>query len=160
MIVYLIRHGQAEDLSESGHDADRVLVHKGHEQAAAIAEFLSDPGQSPPTIVLASPYTRTTQTATPIWNALGQPVQHEPRIAADRFAEDIMSVIEESDAPSLALVSHNPLVGRAADILVAGPSAPRLHSMRPGQLYGFKVDRENPIGSAQLVAEFRMDDAF
>ena len=131
MIVYLIRHGQAEDLSESGHDADRVLVHKGHEQAA-----------------------------TPIWDALGQPVQHEPRIAADRFAEDIVSVIEESDAPSLALVSHNPLVGRAADILVGGPSAPRLHSMRPGQLYGFKVDRENPIGSGKLIAQFRMNDAF
>lgn len=160
MIVYLIRHGQAEDVSESGRDADRVLVHKGHEQAAAIAEFLSDPAQSPPTILLASPYTRTTQTATPIWNALGQSPQHDNRLAAERSAADIIAVIEESDAQVLALVSHNPMISRAADILVGGPSAQRLHSMLPGQLYCFRVDGDHPIGTGKLVAEFRMNDAF
>ncbi|MBL4809258.1 MAG: phosphohistidine phosphatase SixA [Phycisphaerales bacterium] len=158
MIVYLIRHGQAENQSESGRDSDRILTHLGHRQAQAIAMFLTDPKSNPPIRVLASPYTRTQQTASAIWNAMDHPNQSEERLAAHKSVPDILDVIADTPVSVLAIISHNPIISRTADVLTAGPSAGHLYSMRPGQLIALKIDQSNPLGSAQLIAQFRLDD--
>ena len=158
MIVYLIRHGQAENQSDSGRDSDRNLTHLGHRQAQAIAMFLTDPDSESPTRVLASPYSRTQQTAAPIWNALDHPKQSEERLAAHKSVPDILEVITGTPVPVLAIISHNPIISRTADVLTAGPSAPNFYSMRPGQLIALNIDQSNPLGSAQLITQFRLDD--
>jgi len=158
MIVYLIRHGQAENDSDSGLDADRKLTDLGHRQAQAVAMFLNDPESARPTRVLASPYTRAQQTATPIWNAMDHPVQSEERLAAHKSVPDILEVITTTQVPVLAIISHNPIISRTADVLSAGPSAPNLYSMRPSQLIALEINQSNPLGSAKLLTQFRLGD--
>ena len=158
MIVYLIRHGEAENQSESGRDADRNLTELGHRQAQAIAMFLTDPESDSPVRVLASPYSRTQQTASAIWSSLDHPNQSEERLAAHKSVPDILEVITDTPVPVLAVISHNPIISRTADVLTAGPSAPNIYSMRPGQLIALKIDQSNPLGSAQLITQFRLGD--
>ncbi len=162
MIVYLIRHGQAHEESDTGRDADRTLSPKGLAQANAIARFLAQQGDHSPTSVLASPYQRTTQTATPIWDALDLPHQSEDRLAAHRSVSDILEVIVQTQAqtqvPILAVISHNPIISRAVDVLTDGPTAQQVQWMRPGQLIGLTIDQANPLGSAQPLVEYRLND--
>lgn len=158
MIVYIIRHGQAENQSDSGRDADRNLTELGREQAGAISQYLARPDTQTPTRVFASPYTRTRQTAGAIWKALDHPEQIDDRLAATRSVSDLLSVIPDMDLPAIAMVSHNPIVSRAVDVLLAGPSAQHTCSMRPGQLIALRVDRPDLVGTAELVAQFRLGD--
>ena len=158
MIVYLIRHGEAENQSDSGRDSDRNLTDLGHQQALAIASFLTGPNSARPERVLASPYTRTQQTASAIWSSLDHPNQTDDRLAAHKSVPDILGVITDTLVPVLAVVSHNPIISRTADVLTAGPSAPNLYSMRPGQLIALDIDQSNPLGSAKLITQFRLGD--
>jgi len=164
MIVYLIRHGQAHEQSDTGQDADRTLTTQGLAQANAIARFLTQQGDNTPTSVLASPYQRTTQTATSIWDALDLPHRSEDRLAAHRTVSDILEVISQaqiqsqSQVPVLAVISHNPIISRTVDVLTDGPSAQQVQWMRPGQLIGLTIDQSNPLGSALPLVEYRLND--
>lgn len=158
MIVYIIRHGQAENQSDSGRDSDRNLTTLGREQASAIAQYLAGPDTQTPIRVFASPYTRTRQTAGAIWKALDHPEQIDDRLAATHSVSDLLSVIPDMDLPAIGLVSHNPIVSRAVDVLLAGPLAPHSCSMRPGQLVALRVDPSDLIGTAELIAQFRLAD--
>lgn len=156
MIVYIIRHGKAEMDSDTGRDADRNLTKRGRNQARAIAEFLSSEHTQIPNRVFASPYNRTMQTAAPIWTALDQPQQVEERLAAIRSVSDLISVIPDADVDAIALISHNPTVSRAVDVLIGGPSAPYDCSMRTGELFGLELDPSDPVGSAKQITHFRL----
>jgi phosphohistidine phosphatase SixA len=60
------------------------------------------------------------------------------------------------DIEAIALISHNPNVSRAVDVLVGGPSAEYDCSMRTGELIGLQLDPSDPIGSAKQIAHFRL----
>ncbi len=167
MIVYLMRHGQAEDHSPTGSDADRVLTQTGIEQARALSAYLlnkfsgkdfskKDKGDS--VQVIASPYTRTRQTAAPIWEAFGHAENVDDRLAATSRVSSIVDVIEESATDSVAIISHNPIISRATDVLIAGPEAPRMFSMSPGQMIALRVNKAQVIGSGELFDRFRLGD--
>jgi len=159
MILYMIRHGQARDESPTGHDCDRSLVSHGREQAEAIAEFLSETAHQSPALVLSSPYLRAKETGTPIWAQMNQLQQIDDRLGADRCVSDILDVIPDAgDAQAIAIISHNPIISRAIDVLIAGLEAPRLHSMRTGELIGVQFDPSDPIGSGHIVTRFRLGD--
>ncbi|MGJ8637518.1 MAG: SixA phosphatase family protein [Phycisphaerales bacterium] len=162
MIVYLMRHGQAEEHSPTGSDADRVLTQTGIEQARALSVYLlnkfstEDKGDS--VQVIASPYTRTRQTAAPIWEAFGHAENVDDRLAATSRVSSIVDVIEESATDSIAIISHNPIISRATDVLIAGPEAPRMFSMSPGQMIALRVNKAQVIGSGELFDRFRLGD--
>lgn len=162
MIVYLMRHGEAEESSRSGSDADRSLTPTGIEQARALSVYLSkkfsedDAGIS--VGVIASPYVRTRQTAAPIWEALGHPERVDDRLAATSCVSSIIDVIEESTTDSIVIISHNPIISRATDVLIDGLEAPRMFSMSPGQLIALRVDKKNLIGSGELFDRYRLGD--
>lgn len=162
MIVYMIRHGQAVENAPSGADSDRSLTLTGAEQARALAAYLwkesSTHNGEVRTEVVASPYVRTRQTAAPIWGLLEQAEKLDDRLAAVSSASEIIEVIGESTAESIAVVSHNPIISRAVDVLVHGPEAPGLHSMAPGQLIALRVDRMSLIGSGELIGQYRLGE--
>ena len=63
MILFLLRHGKAEDKNpENGNDFSRALVEKGIEQARNAARLLRTADMLPE-LVLCSPLVRTKQTA-------------------------------------------------------------------------------------------------
>jgi phosphohistidine phosphatase len=62
MKLYVMRHGSAEDRSESGIDGDRALTIAGRERVRAVAGLLLDSNEEPSHIV-TSPLVRAVQTA-------------------------------------------------------------------------------------------------
>ena len=86
--MILLRHGQSEfnlAFTQTRRDpgiTDPKLTPLGHEQALAAAAALADRGI---TRILASPYTRALQTAQPVAEALGLPIQIHP-VVRERYA--------------------------------------------------------------------------
>jgi phosphohistidine phosphatase len=60
--LYVMRHGPAEDQSESGIDGDRALSNSGRGRVRAVAEALLERGEEPSSIV-TSALVRAVQTA-------------------------------------------------------------------------------------------------
>lgn len=86
--MILLRHGQSEfnlAFTKTRRDpgiTDPKLTPLGHEQASAAAAALGVHGI---TRILASPYTRALQTAQPVADALGLPIQIHPTVR-ERYA--------------------------------------------------------------------------
>jgi phosphohistidine phosphatase len=62
MKLYVMRHGAAEDQSESGVDADRALTEAGRERVRDVAKALADADEAP-LLIVTSPLVRAVQTA-------------------------------------------------------------------------------------------------
>jgi len=156
--VYLLRHGEAEPYISHAMDRDRKLVEHGVIQAKSAGVFLRDESL-PPTTILCSPYQRTQQTAQAVNESLGTAFQIDDRLAADQSTSSILDVVRDwIDVPSLVVISHNPIISRAVDVLVDGPTAPTRYSMRTGELVGMEVSGSDPIGRATIVTRFRLGD--
>lgn len=62
MDLFFVRHGQAEDYGPNGSDEGRRLTDKGHKQAAAVGQLLSQLDWVPD-LVITSPLVRARETA-------------------------------------------------------------------------------------------------
>jgi phosphohistidine phosphatase len=60
--LYVMRHGAAEDQSESGADGDRALTPAGRERTRGVGKALADAGEAP-VLIITSPLVRAVQTA-------------------------------------------------------------------------------------------------
>jgi phosphohistidine phosphatase len=112
MILYVMRHGPAEDRAPNGNDADRRLTAAGREIVTRAAkELLRLRGSSLPRIV-SSRRTRARETASLLADIAGGRVP--PEMSTDLSSEGAMPlgllddlVAAESD---VALVGHHPTV--------------------------------------------------
>ena len=157
MHVYVIRHGKAEQDSDSGLDRDRVLRKKGHKQAQWIAEQLLT-REPRPQLVLSSPYPRAKETAEPIWAALGMQAQIDDRLGAERSLSDAIDVLHDArGSECVAIVGHNPTCARIVSALCNGlTTMPAGH--RTGEAALVQVDGDELIGGGQLLARMREGD--
>src|ERR1700677_862079 len=62
MKLYVMRHGPAEDRSDSGQDEDRALTSSGRERVRSVAKLLVDLDERP-AVIVTSPLVRAVQTA-------------------------------------------------------------------------------------------------
>lgn len=156
MDIYVIRHGKAEEDSNSGLDRDRVLRPKGHRQAQWLAETIARRDVRPD-LVLSSPYPRARETAEPIWEALGMEAQIDDRLGADRSLSDMMDVLSDAKGSGcVAIVSHNPNCARIVSTLCNGlMTMPGAH--RTGELAHVRVDGGELVGGGELVERLRME---
>ena len=69
MLIYLLRHAEAEVLAASDHA--RRLTPKGDEQALRVGKFCHRQGIKPP-VILSSPVTRAWQTANLVAKSLSE----------------------------------------------------------------------------------------
>lgn len=115
MLLTIMRHGEAQ--ASRGSDAERPLTERGREEVAAAATALlqtcRDRGLAAPSVLLHSPYTRTTETAGIVGSLLGL----SPRPLAALAPGHAPGEVEESEARDIAeqyahslLISHQPLV--------------------------------------------------
>ena len=157
MDVYVIRHGKAEDQSESGLDRDRALRKKGRRQSEWLGEWISG-GAELPAMVLASPYVRAQQTGEAIWRRLGMEAQTDDRLGAERSLSDVIDVLRDARGVGcVALVGHNPNCARLVSALCRGLTAmPGGH--RTGELAHVRVDGDGLIGDGTLIERVRMGD--
>ncbi|MBE0483398.1 MAG: phosphohistidine phosphatase SixA [Bacterioplanes sp.] len=116
MRIAIIRHGAAH----YGQDLDhtRPLTEQGQEQASRLAQWLANNGWQSAELV-ASPFLRAQQTAQAIAEALPLTRQTQSLLQPDGQPNEVIDwlVLRQTDR---ILVSHLPLVGRLASLLVDG----------------------------------------
>ena len=116
MIIYFLRHADAEDLAES--DFDRKLTPKGLDQAARVGKFCKKNGIKPE-VFLTSPLVRARQTA----EIVGKKIGVEPAIAnwlacGMTPATLIQNLEPLSTKSSALLVGHEPDLSTAVSYLL------------------------------------------
>jgi phosphohistidine phosphatase len=125
--LYLIRHADALPLGEGGttDDADRPLSDEGRQQAQRLTEALQRHGIRPAK-VLTSPLLRARDTAEGIlrhWTGDRPELVECPELKPGFRQKRLARVLEKLDDSSVALVGHQPDLGRWAAWLIGSKKA-------------------------------------
>ncbi len=159
MLLVLVRHAKAFERDQSAwpDDLRRPLTAAGRESFARLAKRL---GHIYPTVdaVLASPATRAWQTARILHERGGWPEPvRDDRLLPDVPGDDVEAVAavlaSAGGKRSLALVGHEPTIGRVASWLLAGQTGRLRIEVRKGAAIGLEIaeDRlQTPAGAAAL----------
>lgn len=110
MLLYLLRHGIAEDAAPGVSDADRKLTSEGISRMEQEAKGLVRLGVAPDAI-LTSPLARARETAEIVARALGREdvLVGEKRLAEGPGIGDVRAIAAaHPGADALMLVGHNP----------------------------------------------------
>jgi len=123
-LVYLIRHGKAEDQHPLG-DGARALTAEGRREFRELAEILGDkPGLGLHTIA-TSPLVRAVQTAEILALACGvDEVPARPELHADHATGQSVAALARQLGPGSALVGHNPSLAEALQLMLGLPDTP------------------------------------
>lgn len=118
MILYLMRHGEAENHALS--DASRELTPRGIAETRAVSAQLQI---SAPAIerAITSPFQRALQTSSILSAALAiPPFEVSNGLQPEADLHGLMDVIEQTESEHLLLVAHNPLLSNLLGLLVDG----------------------------------------
>nr|WP_298250851.1 phosphohistidine phosphatase SixA [uncultured Halomonas sp.] len=121
--LLIMRHGEA---GPGRPDAGRELTRHGQQQVRRMAAWLAGRDDLGGLRLLASPYRRAQQTAALVAEALGGAevsieVETLGRITPDDSPQAVADwLVEQAPGRPLMLVSHMPLVGALAGLLVEG----------------------------------------
>ena len=125
MLIYLLRHAEAEILAAS--DEARRLTPKGDEQALRVGKFCQRQGIEP-AVILSSPVTRALQTAKLVAKSL--PEVELVEVPWAKCGMDPWAAMDELKAyaklPSVMLVGHQPDLGGLAAALLGMQSVQSL----------------------------------
>ena len=99
MLLYLLRHGIAEDHGSRGSDAERELTDEGKEKTRDALSAVKKMKLFSPELVISSPYIRAKQTA---------------EIALENFAKDGKFEISDALTPMAEITDTMTLVGKWA----------------------------------------------
>jgi phosphohistidine phosphatase len=118
MLIYLMRHGEAEPKGQS--DQTRELTRKGVMDSRAAMEKLKLRG---PLIerAMMSPYQRARQTITSL-RIVAPSLRYEvnQNLVPDANVYDLLDSFESMNCMQLFLVSHNPLMSDLLSLMVDG----------------------------------------
>jgi phosphohistidine phosphatase len=114
--ICIIRHGSA--VSGAVQDQNRGLTDRGVGQAAGAGRWLAQQRFNNPRI-LVSPFLRAQQTAQAIADSLKLPLEVMPHLVPDGDVRQVLNDLATQEQ-DLILVSHLPLVGHLAAMLVDG----------------------------------------
>lgn len=150
LLIYLLRHAEAEDVSPTGRDGDRRLTDAGHRRMKAIARAIARLEIAPEEI-LVSPLVRARQTAEPVAQALGfeKPLRETLHLVPSAAPDAILDEIARLGRSSVLLVGHQPHLGRVAGRLLSHRSDAEL-PMKKAALAAFEVDGDPSLDDAEL----------
>lgn len=117
MRLWLLRHGEAEAQARS--DAERALTARGRQEVCQAALQLEGRALG---AILASPYVRAQQTAGLVREVLGFTggVHTVPWLTPDGDPREVLRQLDRYGDSELLLVTHQPLVGTLAGLLIHG----------------------------------------
>ena len=121
MMIYLMRHGEAEQKALS--DPARELTRKGVMDNRSVIAKLS---QHAPEIdrALTSPYQRARQTCSALQVSYPQlSFEVSEALEPEAGVYDLLDEIEKIDVMQVFLISHNPLISNLLALLVDGTLA-------------------------------------
>jgi phosphohistidine phosphatase len=122
IVLYLMRHGIAEDTAPSGRDADRALTDEGIRKTKRVALGLRETGVAPDAI-LTSPLRRAEQTARLVAEVVAPSLRIEtyPALAGGARVEHVLRDLRPPrGAEQIMLVGHQPDMGYLASFLLTG----------------------------------------
>ena len=153
--LYLIRHGIAALREDYANDEERPLIDKGRQKTAKVAKQLYDRGLRFDRI-LTSPLVRAKETAAILEEAgLASQVEELTALAPDGDIHAWTDWLEKrgktaKSEQSLALVGHQPDLGKWAETLVWGHTQEKLILKKAGVI-GINIpDSKSPIGQGEL----------
>ena len=115
--LLIMRHGEA---GPGAPDAERELTARGRREAERMAAWLAEREDLAGLRLLASPYRRARQTAAAVGAALGLEAEALSLITPDDPPRGVADWLLAQPGGPLLLVSHMPLVGALAGLLVEG----------------------------------------
>ncbi|MEX0623858.1 histidine phosphatase family protein [Saccharospirillum sp.] len=117
MILYLLRHGEAEAYGRAADDASRALVPSGRKAVTRVAIELENVD-----VVFCSPYLRARQTADLVLPETGQTGYHlNDGLTPDSSIPSLLEWLGAITQERVLLVAHNPLLSSLASQLTALP---------------------------------------
>ena len=150
MILHLLRHAEAEDLSPSGRDADRRLTEDGRRRMKSVAKVIArmDPGYD---AILVSPLVRSRQTAEPVAEACGfrKPLVETKALEPNADPVDVLHELARLRPGTALLVGHQPHFGRLFGLLLSGRSSLEV-PMKKAALAAFDTEADPSMGRADL----------
>ena len=149
--IYLVRHGEAEDVSGTGRDRDRALTPEGHTRTRRAARGLSR-FEAAPALLVSSPLLRARETADEIatvFSRARREVWDELSPGVDEYA--IVARIEAVNArEDVMLVGHEPDLGELLAYFLTGSRGGFRTRFRKGAVACVRVGMLPPQGGATL----------
>ncbi len=135
MLLFLLRHAEAETQSSSGLDRDRVLTVEGRKQAERIGlHWRAEQLQFDKILVSSAKRTRETISLCLEHSGFLTEVKAEPRLY-NADTQTLIDVLLEQEAESILMCGHNPSVGELAVRLTG-----ELVRFTPGTLCAIQLD--------------------
>lgn len=141
-LLYLVRHGIAEDRSATGRDEDRQLTPDGADKLQRAALGLASL-EVRPDAIWSSPLRRARQTAELVRNALAPALERameEPRLRPEADVDAMLDALKAaSDLQALILVGHEPSISAlGAALLTGSPNGARI-PFKPGSVLAIEL---------------------
>ncbi len=157
MRLYVVRHGKAERMSETGRDDDRQLTDRGQRQIEHLAVNIAS-REDVPAALLASPIRRAIETARLLHAALGGALRTETSLMTGQPASMAIDLVE-SHAPveSLMLIGHNPQLEEVIEWLTRGRCS-GCDELRTGEAVILETPREHILGRCRVIDRLRFDE--
>jgi phosphohistidine phosphatase len=154
MLLYVMRHGPAEDRAASGRDFDRALTPEGRATVVRVARRVHEARQvlGRPWRLLASPFRRAAETAAIVASGASPPLQVETNedLGADAGLPRGLVAELASAATDAFLVGHQPIVEALVREL--------LHPARFPLPAGFRT--ATVVSLEQVPSGWRLADVF
>jgi len=152
MELYLLRHGIADEHSDSGRDADRRLTDAGKEKLRRVLKRGKSAGVEP-SLILSSPYKRALETAEIAAEELGYKgeIVRVGSLTPDSSPPSIWSTVRDyRDQPSILLAGHEPLFSATVAYLLG--STRSMVEFKKGAL--IRIDVEGFAAAPQGVLQW------
>ena len=157
MLLYLLRHGIAEDHGSRGGDVERELTEEGKEKTRDALLAAKKMKLFPPELVIASPLIRAQQTALIAIDAFAKDAKFETSDALTPMSEvtDTMTLVTRwaKKYTRIMLVGHEPHMSSFGSALLGSPNP--VIEMKKAALAKFEIHHiESPRMRGHLVALF------
>lgn len=150
MILYLLRHAIAEDVSPTGRDRDRALTTEGSEKLRQVIRVAARAGMRPGR-VLTSPYKRAVQTAEIAALVLGNnlEISYSGALTPNSSPEEAWTEIRDCGSDDdLLVVTHDPLVSALLSLMLG--SSRQVHAFRKAGLAKLELEHSGAYPAASL----------
>lgn len=150
MILHVLRHAEAEEVSPSGRDADRRLTDDGRRRMKSVAKAIAklDAGYD---AILVSPLVRSRQTAEPVAEACGfrKALTETRALLPNADPVELLHEVARGKAGSVLVVGHQPHLGRLLGVLLTGRADLEV-PMKKAALAAFEAGADPSLGRAEL----------
>jgi phosphohistidine phosphatase len=151
MMLYLMRHGLAEEPTPKGDDAARKLTPKGADKIHKAAAGMRSAALAF-NMILTSPITRAAETAEIVADELGGPKPKAvPELSTGTSPINALETLAKLPLPeSVLVVGHEPTLSRLASLMLTGSSESVGIKLKQGGVIALEFPDHVERGAARL----------